>query len=128
MRYALLLHNEEPAPGEIPADEMGEMQRLFDEYTKALEQAGVLVGAEVLRSSDATTTVTRRTGTTQIQDGPFAATKEALAGVFFIDVPNADAAVAWAERCPGASYGSIEVRPVATSFVNGAWTVPDRTD
>ena len=100
------------------------MERLFDEYAKALEQAGVLVGADVLHFSDATTTVTRRTGTTQIQDGPFAETKEALAGVFVIDVPDADAAIAWAEKCPGATYGSIEVRPAATSFIDGEWTEP----
>lgn len=124
MRYALLLHNGEPTPGEVPAEGLQEMERLFDEYAKALERAGVLVGADVLRFSDATTTVTRRTGATQIQDGPFAETKEALAGVFVIDVPDGDAAIAWAEKCPGTSYGSVEVRPVATSFVDGAWTAP----
>ncbi len=124
MRYALLLHNVEPAPGEVPAEGLEEMERLFDEYAKALEAAGVLVAAEVLQFSDATTTVTRRTGTTQIQDGPFAETKEALAGVFLIDVADGDAALAWAEKCPGATYGSVEVRPAATSFVGGAWTAP----
>lgn len=124
MRYALLLHNDEPSPGEVPTEAVAEMERLFDEYAKALDQAGVFVGADVLRFSDVTTTVTRRTGTTQIHDGPFAETKEALAGVFVIDVPDGDAAIAWAERCPGATYGSVEVRPVATSFVDGEWTAP----
>jgi hypothetical protein len=122
MRYALLLHNAEPAPGEIPAEKIAEMERLFDEYGKALHQAGVLVGADVLTFTPSTTTVTLRTGEAQIQDGPFAATKEALAGVFVVDVPDGDAAIAWAEKCPGATYGFVEVRPVATSFVDGAWT------
>jgi hypothetical protein len=124
MRYALLLHNIEPVPGEVPQEDLAEMERLFDEYAKALDAAGVLVGAEVLQFSQATTTVTRRTGTTQVQDGPFAETKEALAGVFVIDVADGDAAIAWAERCPGTNYGSVEVRPAATSFVDGAWTAP----
>jgi hypothetical protein len=127
MRYALLLHNIEPGEGEIPDEDMQEMRRLFDEYAKALEAAGVLAGADVLQFSQATTTVTRRTGTTQIQDGPFAETKEALAGVFVVDVPDGDAAIAWAEKCPGTSYGSVEVRPVATSFVDGTWTGSDPT-
>ena len=122
MRYALLLHNPEPAPGAIPAEGIAEMERLFQDYADALVGAGVLVGADVLQFSDATTTVTRRTGATRVQDGPFAETKEALAGIFVIDVPDLDAAVAWAEKCPGATYGSVEVRPVATSVVDGAWT------
>ncbi|MCA5894916.1 YciI family protein [Isoptericola sp. NEAU-Y5] len=122
MRYALLLHNDEPAPGDLPAEGIAEMERLFGEYGDALARAGVLVSGEVLQFSPAATTVTRRTGTTQIQDGPFAETKEALAGIFVVDVPDVDAAISWAERCPGATYGSVEVRPVATSLIDGAWT------
>ena len=49
----------------------------------------MLVGGNILQPSHATTTITRRTGTTQVQDGPFAETKEALAGVFVIQVPDA---------------------------------------
>lgn len=127
MRYALLLHNSEPGPGDIADEDIAEMMRLFDEYAKALDQAGVLVGADVLQFSDTTKTVTRRTGTTQIHDGPIAETAEALSGIFIIDVADADAAVAWAERCPGATYGSVEIRPTGTSFVDGSWTGPDTT-
>jgi hypothetical protein len=57
-----------------------------------------------------------------VQDGPFAATKEALAGVFVLDVPDLDAAIGWAEKSPGAQWGVIEVRPTATAFVKGQWT------
>ncbi|AEG44425.1 YciI family protein [Isoptericola variabilis] len=122
MRYALLLHADEPAEGEIPAEAIEAMQVAFADYGKALEAAGVLVAAEVLAPSHASSTVTLRTGDVQIQDGPFAETKEALGGVFLVDVPDLDAALAWAERCPGAQYGVVEVRRVATSFVDGAWT------
>jgi hypothetical protein len=66
--------------------------------------------------------VTLRNGSTEIQDGPFAETAEALAGVFLLDVPDLDAAIGWAEKCPGAHWGVVEVRPVATSFLDGAWT------
>lgn len=122
MRYALLLHNQEPTQGEIPQEVINQMKEAFAVYGRALEEAGVLVAAEVLAPTATTTTVTRRLGSLQVQNGPFAATKEALAGVFVIDVPDLDAAIGWAEKCPGAAYGVIEVRPAATSYVDGTWT------
>ncbi|GGF90894.1 hypothetical protein GCM10007304_01050 [Rhodococcoides trifolii] len=122
MRYTLLLTSEEPAAGDIPDDARTAMQDAFGTYGRALEAAGVLVAAEVLAQTSESTTVTMRTGSLQVQDGPFAETKEALAGVFVIDVPDLDAALAWAEKCPGTQYGVVEVRRAATSFVNGAWT------
>ncbi len=122
MRYTLLMHYREPAEGEIPEDDLAEAMRSFDAYGKALEKAGVLRSADVLHPTTATTTVTRRSGSLQVQDGPFAETREALAGVFVIDVPDLDAAIGWAEKCPGAAWGTLEVRPVATAFIDGAWT------
>ena len=122
MRYTLLLHNAEPAEGEIAEEDLKAMQEAFGAYGRALESAGVLVAAEVLTTPRITTTFTRRDGQPRVQDGPFADTKEALAGVFVIDVPDLDAALAWAEKNPGAQYGVVEIRPVATSFVNGSWT------
>ena len=96
-------------------------QLAFDKYAKALDAAGVLLSADILKPSTASTTVTLRNGTLQIQDGPFADTREKLAGTFVIDVPDLDAALAWAEQCPGAQYGVIEVRPSAIVFQNGKW-------
>ncbi|GAA4396025.1 YciI family protein [Tsukamurella soli] len=122
MRYALLLNNREPAPGEIAAEAITQMQEAFGVYARALESAGVLVAAEILRPGAQTVTVTRRDGELAIQDGPFAETKEALAGVFVLDVPDRDAAVTWAEKCPATQYAVIEVRAAATSYVDGAWT------
>ncbi|OLT11134.1 hypothetical protein BJF78_27575 [Pseudonocardia sp. CNS-139] len=122
MHYALLLHWAEPAPGELSEETLAQGRSAFDAYTAALESAGVFVTAEVMEPSPATTTVTLRTGSLQVQDGPFADTKEALAGVFVIDVPDRDAALGWAEKCPAAQWGVIEVRPVATSCRDGVWT------
>lgn len=121
MRYALLLNSAEPADGDVPQEAISQMQEAFGTYGEALEEAGVLVAAEVLTSTSAATTVTLRNGSLQIQDGPLSDTKEALGGVFVIDVPDLDAALMWAERCPGAQYGVIEVRAAATSFVAGSW-------
>jgi hypothetical protein len=122
MRYALLMTYREPAEGEISPEAIAEAMKAFDAYGRALESAGVLRSADVLQPSVATTTVTCRDGGLRVQDGPFAETKEALAGVFVLDVPDLDAAIGWAEKCPGAQWGVLEVRPVATSFVDGAWT------
>lgn len=123
MRYTLVFHAPEPgADGPAPSsDDMAEMQQLMTDYADALQEAGVMRAAEMLHPTSATRTVTRRAGPTQIEDGPFAVTKEALAGVFVIEVESREAAMAWAERFPGASYGVVEVRQSAVSYVNGRW-------
>lgn len=122
MRYTLLMHSIEPAPGDIPEEAIQETQEAFGAYGRALTGAGVLVAAEVLAPTASTTTLTLRRGSLEVQDGPFAETKEALAGVFVVDVPDLDAALGWAEKCPGAQYGTVEVRPCATSVIDGVWT------
>lgn len=109
------------------ADELGpealaEGLHAFDAYAKALDAAGVLVSAEVLQPSAATTTITLASGELVVQDGPFADTKEQLGGIVMIDVADLDAALAWAQQAPPAAYGHVEIRPSATRFVDGAWT------
>lgn len=121
MRYSLLINYAEPGADEIPAETIAEAQAAFDRYAKALDAAGVLVAADILKPTATSTTVTLRNGSLHIQDGPFADTREQLAGVFLVDVPDLDAALAWAEKCPAAQWGTIEVRPTATYFADGQW-------
>ena len=122
MRYALLLHYPEMTPDDMGDDAWAEGMREFDEYAKALDDAGVLVSAEVLQPSAVTTTVTAPDGTMRVQDGPFADTKEQLGGTFVIEVADLDAAIDWAGKAPSISWGTVEVRPSATRFENGSWT------
>lgn len=122
MRYTLLLHYPEMSPEDLGADAWAEGEREFQAYATALDQAGVLESAEVLQPSTATTTVSLRDGELRVQDGPFADTKEQLGGSFVIDVPDLDAALAWARKAPAIEWGSVEIRPSATRFVDGAWT------
>ncbi|MEO5921803.1 MAG: YciI family protein [Pseudolysinimonas sp.] len=123
MRYTLLMHYPElMASGDLTDEQIAEGMAAFDAYAKALDESGVLASAEVLQPSTATTTVSLTSGKLQVQDGPFADTKEQLAGTFVIEVPDLDAALAWAEKMPAAQYGSVEIRPTATRFVDGAWT------
>jgi hypothetical protein len=125
MHYLLLLNNAEPTDGALDETLVASFMAAFAKYADALDEAGVLVSAEVLEPSAATTTLTLRDGTVQIQDGPFADTKEKLAGVFIVDVPDLDAALAWAEQCPGAHYGVIEIRPTAVLYKDGKWQPSD---
>ena len=80
-------------------------------YTKALTEAGVMVGGAGLRPPPLATTVRLKNGKRQVQDGPFAEAKEQLGGYYVIDVPDLDRALDWASRCPAASTGAVEVRP-----------------
>jgi len=121
MQYSLLLQSIEPTEAEVSAEEMEPVKVAFDLYAKELDAAGVLLSADILARSDVTTTISMRDGTLKVQDGPFANTREQLGGTFVIDVPDLDAAIAWAQKCPAAQYGSIEIRPSAITFVDGQW-------
>ena len=81
-------------------------------YLAALASSGVLRGAGGLDAPSLATTVRVRDGKRLVQDGPFADSKEQLGGYFVLDLPDIDAALLWAERCPASAYGSVEVRPL----------------
>jgi hypothetical protein len=126
MRYCLLMHYQEASEIGLTEEDMKPAMAAFQAYAADLDKAGVLVTIQVLESSVASTTVTARHGTTEIQDGPFADTKERLGGIFVIDVPDLDAALDWAKRNPAAAWGSIEIRPVARTYTHerGEWFQP----
>lgn len=121
MRYTLFLHYPEMTERDIGEDAIEAGKAAFHAYAEALEDAGVLVSAEVLQTSANTTTVTLRDGDLRIQDGPYADTKEQIGGTFVLEVPDLDAALAWAEKCPAAAWGTVEIRPSAVRFVEGGW-------
>ncbi|WP_106847946.1 YciI family protein [Blastococcus sp. Marseille-P5729] len=121
MRYLVQVISGAPDPAKVSHEQIQQTMQAYDVYTKALANAGVLVAAEALHPADTATTVRGVDGDAQVQDGPYADTKEALATLFLIDVPDLDAALDWAKRCPGASYAAVEVRAAASSFIDGAW-------
>lgn len=121
MRYTLLLHYPEMSPEELGPEGMEHGQRAFAAYADALNQAGVLLSAEVLQQSASSTTVSTRDGKLHIQDGPYADTKEQLGGSFVIDVPDLDAALSWAQQAPSVEWGAVEVRPGAVFYADGSW-------
>lgn len=113
MKYAVIVYE---TPTELAAREdperAGGYWSAYTAYSNALRDAGVAAGGAGLQSPAMATTIRLRGGHRQVQDGPFADTKELLGGFFIIDVPDLDAALEWASRCPSAANGSAEVRPL----------------
>jgi len=122
MRYMLLMHYAEATDETVGAEAMEAGRVAMNAYAATLAKAGVLVGAEVLQPRANTTTLRTLGGALQIQDGPFADTKEQLGGVFVIDVSNLDSAIDWARQVPALQWGGqVEIRPGAVYTVDGAW-------
>jgi hypothetical protein len=112
MKYLLLIYGNEAAMQTASKADIDQMHGAYMAYTEAMVKAGVIAGGERLRPTSDATTVKVANGKTNVLNGPYAETREQLAGFYMIDVPDLDAALSWAARCPGASRGTIEVRPV----------------
>jgi hypothetical protein len=112
MQYMLLIYDEERASESVPREQMTEIINAYMAYSQALRDAKMLVGSNRLKPTSAATAVRTTNGQTKVLDGPFAETKEQLGGYYLIDVFDLDAALSWAKRCPGARYGTVEVRPI----------------
>lgn len=113
MKYILLVHLPKEAldaPKDPAAVAAGRA------YGEALHAAGIFVAGAGLGSPQNATTVTVRDGKRQVQDGPYAESKEFLGGFVVIDVPNLDAALEWAARNPSAALGTIEVQPLGGAY------------
>jgi hypothetical protein len=112
MRYMLLIYGDESTRGNgTEAEQQAEMQKWFD-YTREMRSAGVSQLGDALQPTPTATTVRNQGDEPLVTDGPFAETKEQLGGFYMLDVADLDEAIKWAAKCPGAKYGSIELRPV----------------
>jgi len=112
MEYLLLIYADAAQFEAASPTQQAEGTAAYGAYTEALQKAGVLRGGHRLRPTQDATTVRMASGKTEVLNGPYAETREQLGGYYLIDVPDLDAALAWAARCPGASHGIIEVRPI----------------
>ncbi len=112
MQYLLLIYGDESKIMRADDAAITKMSSAYGAYTEALKSAGVLLGGERLRPVASASTVRVANGKTQVLNGPYAETKEQLAGYYMIDAPDLDAAIGWAAKCPGAETGSMEVRPI----------------
>jgi hypothetical protein len=113
MQYLLMIYGDESMWEKMTPEQQQQGGAAYMAYTEALKAAGVLAGSNRLRPSATATTVRPgANGKTQVLDGPFADTKEQLGGYYLIDVPDLDAALGWAAKCPAASHGIVEVRAI----------------
>ena len=114
MEYLLMMYANESVFSSMPKEAQRQGVASYMSFTEALREAGVLKGVNRLAPSSATTTVSLATGKTQVLNGPYIDSKEQIGGYYLIDVPDLDAALSWAARCPGAEHGVVEVRPLWT--------------
>jgi hypothetical protein len=115
MRYLVLIYDEQTAnPSPEPPDPAvwGPVMAEYDAYSQMLRDRGVYVAGEALQPVTTATTIRVRDGRTMTTDGPFAETKEALGGFYLIEAKDLDEALDLGGKCPGAKFGSIEVRPI----------------
>ncbi len=112
MQYLLMAYVDEAGWPKMSKSEQEQGIAAYTAYGEALMTAGVIKGSNRLQPTSTATTVRNTNGKSQVLDGPYVDSKEQLGGYFLIDVPDLDAALSWAARCPAVHHGAVEVRPV----------------
>ena len=112
MRYLLAIYGDESQRDAMTPEDGVAMMEAYNAYTQEVERAGVMLGGDGLQASSTATTVRVRDDERLITDGPFAETREQLAGFYLLECKDLDEAIEWAAKIPGAQTGTIEVRPV----------------
>ena len=113
MQFALLIYESPEAFAARKSDGTDPYTGAWRAYYKALVESGVYVAGDPLEVPETGTTIRIKEGKRGVQDGPYADTKEQLGGFTILELPSLDAALEWAARCPAASLGAVEVRPLA---------------
>ena len=112
MQYLLMIYASEAEEAKMTPADTDKLLQAYGAYSEALVKAGAMRAGERLRPVTDATSVRVRNGKTEVLNGPYAETREQLGGYYLIDVPDLDAALSWAARCPSSAMGTIEVRPI----------------
>jgi hypothetical protein len=112
MQYLLMIYRAEALVAKSTEADAQAMSRDYLEYTQSIVKAGHFRAGDALQPTSMATTVRVREGKTLTTDGPFAETKEQLAGYYLVEAKDLDEAIRLAARIPNARDGSIEVRPI----------------
>lgn len=112
MKYAALVYYDESKMKELTQEEWDALNRECIACGESLRSRNYMVGGEALLDTPAATTLRVRNNKLDITDGPFAETKEQLAGFYLLDVRDLNEAIQVASKIPPARYGSIEIRPI----------------
>ena len=119
MKYLCLIYLDEQALDAMPADEMNSLNAAHLDLNDNLRSSGHFIEAEALQPVRTTTCVRVRNGKTLVTDGPFAESKELVAGFYLIDARDLNEAIEVASRIPSARLGTVEVRPTRQLVVEG---------
>jgi hypothetical protein len=111
MRYMIVIFNDEQAWAKLSPAEMEAEMGAYFAYSSALGQSGKLVAGEELHPGATAKTIRVSAAGVTVKDGPYADIKEQFGGFYVIDVADEAEAIAWAQKCPGARHGAVEVRP-----------------
>jgi hypothetical protein len=114
VKYALLIYTDAEAQAEATEQQLREMYAAYGSFTEDLQRADKLGPAAELQAARTAKSVRLKDGQTLVTDGPYADTREQLGGIYIIDCADMDEAITWAARVPSATYGTIEVRPLAS--------------
>ena len=114
MRYMCLIYENEALAAARSAAEQEAVMADYMAFTQRVIDAGVMETGDPLLETNTATTVRVREGKVATTDGPFAETREQLGGYYILDCGDLDEALHWAAQIPGASHGSVEVRPIMT--------------
>lgn len=117
MQYVLMAYVREDGWTQLTKEQQEQGIAAYAAYGRALTEAGVLQSSNRLQPSATATTVRLVDGKPQVLDGPYADSKEQFGGYFILDVPDLDAALAWAARCPATGHGVVEVRGLVPPMV-----------
>jgi hypothetical protein len=112
MQYMLLAYADVNQFLKMTPEEQKQTYGAYQSFVEAVKQAGVYQASGRLQPTSAATSVRVTNGKTQVLNGPYLETKEQLGGFFLIDVPDLDAAISWATRCPASVHGTVEIRPM----------------
>lgn len=111
MRYVLMIYVSEETTNNLSPEDRQVWIQGYAEFHKDVNMQGKWDGGAAIQPVSTATTVQIRNEETLITDGPFAETKEQLAGIYILDCDNLDEALDWAKKLPDVKYGTIEVRP-----------------
>ncbi len=115
MQYLLITHVDETGWPQLTPTQQEQGLAAYAAFSEALVAEGAMLAAGRLAPSVGGRVVRVKDGRRQVLDGPFAETKEVLAGYFLIEAPDLDAATDWAARCPASGHGAVEVRALWTN-------------
>ena len=128
MRYMLLIYASEADFAAMTQEEREALMQGHAAFAQEVLSRGILTGGAPLQPTHTATTVRVRKGKRMITDGPFAETKEQLAGTYILDCKDLDEAIELAARIPDALHGSIEIRPIIEMGVCKERTMPHAED